>query len=209
MALAYISGQFVNLTAGQAHYAFSRDTHVHPVAPPEPHIELLVGVDFNVNPMTAAIGYRKEIDGEMHYFFFTEYYIRNSNTFMLADLLAEDFGSRVVTCYPDPTGESRKTSSDRSDIEILQKKGFNMRYRHGVTQRRSLNVANGAFSHNRIHIDPSCKHLINDLEQVVTDDYGNILKPNGTMLTHISDAMRNVLMVDAIVREEQKHWRVA
>lgn len=209
MALAYISGQFVNLTAGQAHYAFSRDKHVHPVPKPEPHMEILVGVDFNVNPMTAAVGYRKEINGETHYFFFAEYYLLNSNTFMLADLLSEDFGARVVTCYPDPTGESRKTSSDRSDIEILMKKGFNMRYRYGITQRRSLNVANGAFAHDRIHIDPACRNLINDLEQVVTDDYGAILKPNGTMLTHISDALRNVLVVDVIMKEENKQWRVA
>ena len=45
------------------------EIHMFTQLPPDPHIELLVGVDFNVNPMTAAIGYRKEIDGEMHYFF--------------------------------------------------------------------------------------------------------------------------------------------
>jgi len=209
MAMAYIRGQFVNLNNMQAHYAFRRDVHVHSVPMPEPHDVILVGIDFNVNPMTAALCYTREIDGRTHYFFFAEYYVLNANTYLLSDLLAEDYPNRVLRCYPDPTGIARKTSSDASDIEILKRKGFDVRYRHGVTQRRSLNVANGAFSHNRIHIDPSCKHLINDLEQVVTDDYGNILKPNGTMLTHISDAMRNIIVVDALVKQEQIPWDVA
>ena len=47
---------------------------------------------------------------------------------------------------------------------------------HGITQRRSLNIANGAFAHNAIHIDPSCDNLINDLEQVVTGCAGAIVK---------------------------------
>jgi hypothetical protein len=89
---------------------------------------------------------------------------------------------------------------------ILQKKGFEVRFRHGITQRRSLNYANGDFAHDRIVIDPKCKHLIADLEQVVTDSYGQIEKPNGTMLTHISDAMRNVVLVNALMKEESKGW---
>ena len=209
MALAYIRGQFVNLNNMQAHYAFRRDVHVHSVPMPEPHDVILVGIDFNVNPMTAALCYTREIDGRTHYFFFAEYYLLNANTYLLSDLLAEDYPNRVLRCYPDPTGIARKTSSDASDIEILKRKGFDVRYRHGITQRRSLNIANGAFAHNAIHIDSCCDNLINDLEQVVTDASGAIIKPNNTMLTHISDAMRNIIVVDALVKQEQTPWDVA
>lgn len=210
MAMAYIQGQFVNLNSMQAHYAFRRDIHVHPVMKPMAGTELLIGIDFNVNPMTAAVGYSMQVNGQTEYFFFHEYYLKNSNTYQLADLLSEDFASDyLLTCYPDPTGISRKTSSDTSDIDILKRKGFNMKFRHGITQRRSLNIVNGALAHNRIHIDPSCKHLIADLEQVVTDATGEIEKPNGTMLTHISDAMRNIIAVETLRTQEQRQWRTA
>lgn len=204
-ARAYIDGQFVNLNSMQAHYAFRRDIHVHPVSMPNLGSQLVIGVDFNVNPMTAIVGYMRELNGEVHFYFFHEYYIRNSNTFMLSDLIADDYSGKYgIGCYPDPTGESRKTSADVSDIDILKRKGFNVHYKHGITQRRSLNIANGAFAHNRIHIDPRCKYLIADLEQVVTDETGQIEKPNGTMLTHISDAMRNVIAIETIQRHSTK-----
>ena len=199
-AKAYIDGQFVNLNSLTAHYAFKRDLHVMPVPKPSPDTTLVIGIDFNVNPMTAAVGYITEENGESVFNIFAEYYLRNSNTFMLSDLIAADYPNYRIICYPDPTGIARKSSADISDIEILQRKNFDVRYRHGITQRRSLNYANGAFAHNRVRIDPKCKHLINDLEQVTTDEYGQILKPEGTMLTHISDALRNVIVVHTLER---------
>jgi len=200
MVKAYIEGQFVNLNSMQAHYAFKRDLHVHAVATPPASVPLCIGIDFNVNPMTAAVGYIKDNE----FYFFYEYYLRNSNTYLLSDLIAADFQGRQIICYPDPTGISRKTAADTSDMQILQRKGFDLRFIHGITQRRSLNYANGAFAHNRVHIDPCCKYLIADLEQVVTDEHGQIEKPNGTMLTHISDAMRNVIAVHTIETTKQK-----
>lgn len=204
MALAYINGQFVNLNSKQAHYSFKRDIHVHDFPLPTKTEVARIGVDFNVDPLCACVCYTKEIDGVQHYFFYDEYFIRNSNTYALADLLEADYTKTPVICYPDPTGDSRKTSADISDVQILQRKGFEIHFKHGITQRYSLNITNGAFAHNRIHILPKCKHLIADLEQVVTDEYGQIMKPKGTMLTHISDAMRNVIVIDTLMRSAQK-----
>jgi len=208
MAMAYINGEFVNLNAMCAHYAFDRKLHVQPVPKPAHEIPLFIGIDFNVHPMTATVGYITTESGVDYFNIFDEYYLHNSNTYMLADLIAEDYPDRIITCYPDPTGESRKTSSDISDLEILKRKGFEVRFRHNIAQRRSLNYANGALSHNRVRIDPSCKHLIQDLEQVTTDSFGQIEKPTGTMLTHISDAMRNVIAVHTILKQKQ-YGRVA
>jgi hypothetical protein len=61
MAMAYISGQFVNLNNMAAHYAFKRAIHVHAVPKPDIGDMILVGIDFNVNPMTAALCYTREI----------------------------------------------------------------------------------------------------------------------------------------------------
>lgn len=190
MALAYIRGQFVNLNNMQAHYAFRRDVHVAHVEPPPPELPLQIGVDFNVDPMTACVGYW---DGDVLKIF-DEYYLRHSNTYQLADLIADDYPGRVIETYPDPTGVARKSSADASDIQILQRKGFSAKWINGVTQRESLNLANGEISHNRVVIDPKCENLIHDLEQVVTDSHGQILKPKDTLRTHISDAMRNIIV---------------
>ena len=190
MVLAYLNGEFVNLNGLAAHYAFSREHHVAQVEPPPPELPLQIGVDFNVDPMTACVGYW---DWDVLKFF-DEYYLRHSNTYQLADLIAEDYPGRVIETYPDPTGVARKSSADASDIQILQRKGFSAKWINGVTQRESLNLANGEFSHNRVVIDPKCENLIHDLEQVVTDSHGQILKPKDTLLTHISDAMRNIIV---------------
>jgi hypothetical protein len=203
MARAYLEGEFVNLNSLAAYYAFQRERHIAEVPKPPKGTVLHIGVDFNVHPMTACVGY---FDGDV-YKVFSEYYVLNSNTFMLADLIYADYGGDYpIIIYPDPTGGSRKTSSDISDLEILQRKGFELRYRYGFTQRRSLNLTNGAFDHDRIIIDPSCTHLIADLEQVVTDNYGQIEKPAGTMLTHISDALRNVILINSLEKEQNRDW---
>ncbi len=203
MAQAYINGEFVNLNSRAAHYAFDRARHVSDVPKPIEGTQLHIGIDFNVTPMTACVGYYA---GDK-YCVFAEYYIMNANTFMLADLIYADYAAKhPIICYPDPTGESRKTSSDISDLMILQKKGFDLRFRHGISQRRSLNATNGALDHDRVVIDSKCTHLITDLEQVVTDEYGQIDKPKGTLLTHISDAMRNVIVINSLHDEENQQW---
>lgn len=206
MIAAYLRGEYVNLVGLLAHYAFDRDKHVGVVQPPDSEHdrfkEIHIGMDFNVHPMTACVGY----DIGDVYNIYNEYYLLNSNTYQMADILADDYRQRDVIIYPDPTGTHRKTSSDTSDIKILQAKGFGIRFRHGMTQRQSLNATNGAFAHNRIKIDPSCKHLIEDLEQVVTDEYGQISKPASTMLTHISDAMRNKVLMDLLMKQEAAGW---
>lgn len=202
MVNAYIRGEFVNLNGIQAYYAFSRDKHVRKVEPPMPNDILQIGIDFNVDPMTAVVGYWR---GDTLYVF-SEYYLRNSNTYQMADLIAIDYPDRLLVIYPDCTGSARETNAYLSDMEILARKGWQLRYKHGISQRRSLNITNGEFAHNRIVIDPTCVHLIADLEQVATDQNGMIEKEKNTMLTHISDALRNIINLNKI---KENDWRIA
>lgn len=202
MIRAYINGEFVNLNSLQAHYAFNRDRHVQAVSIPPKGTILQVGIDFNVHPYCACVGYWEGDTLKI----FKEYYLHNSNTYQMADILAADFQNDILQIYPDPTGDARKTSALTGDIEILARRGWNMKYRFGITQRHSLNITNGEFAHDRIIIDPSCKHLISDLEQVVTDSAGQIDKPKNTMLTHMSDALRNIINMNKI---NDQSWRVA
>ena len=202
MVNAYIRGEFVNLNGIQAYYAFSRDKHIRKVESPMANDILQIGIDFNVDPMTSVVGYWR--GDTLHVF--SEYYLRNSNTYQMADLIAINYPDRLLVIYPDCTGSARETNAYISDLEILARKGWQLRYKHGISQRRSLNITNGEFAHNRIIIDPTCVHLIADLEQVTTDQNGMIEKEKNTMLTHISDALRNIINLNKI---KENDWRIA
>jgi len=111
-----------------------------------------------------------------------------------------------VYIYGDATGEQRKTSASRTDWQIV--KNFFGRYPdlyHASFQVRSanppvkdrINCVNALLRNHagqrRLWIDPKCKHLIKDLEQVSwkADPHGNSLAEldkSDPMRTHASDA---------------------
>lgn len=194
MLRAYMNGEFVNMNSKQAHYAFDRNLHVMPVEPPQQSEKLHIGIDFNVDPLCACIGYFRE---DILYIF-KEFALRSSNTYELAELIHSTFPNRIIDVYPDATGDSRKTNAFATDHDILKRAGWDLIFRYGIKQRSSLNIANGDFAHNRVIIDPSCRVLIDDLEQVVTDANGQIDKPKDTKLTHMSDALRNIIYMKRV-----------
>jgi hypothetical protein len=84
--------------------------------------ELLVGQDFNVNPMSSVIGV-KVLD-ELH--IIDSLQIQTSNTEEMAQEIKRRYpGRRIVMC-PDPSANQRRTSAAAgvTDITILQKHGF-------------------------------------------------------------------------------------
>jgi polyhydroxyalkanoate synthesis regulator phasin len=76
-----------------------------------------------------------------------------------------------------------------SDIQILQSFGFQTLGTRNITERARLNLVNNLLDKHRLTIDPRCKHLINDLEKVTTNEYGQVAKEKDSQLTHISDAL--------------------
>jgi Terminase large subunit, T4likevirus-type, N-terminal len=83
---------------------------------------LWIGIDFNVNPMSAVIA--NKAGDELHVF--DELTLPNSNTQGMADALKVKFPGRQMVAYPDPTGKARKTSAamGQTDFTILQQAGF-------------------------------------------------------------------------------------
>jgi hypothetical protein len=112
-----------------------------------------------------------------------------------------------VHIYGDATGEQRKTSASRTDWQIV--KNFFGRYTdrfHASFHVPSANppvkdrtncvnaVLRNHVGQHRLLIDPKCKHLIADFEQVSwkVDPHGNPLaelNKSDPMRTHISDAL--------------------
>ena len=181
----YIDGEFVNLNNMAAYYAFLRDKNVKPLPAIQPG-RLLIGIDFNVNPMTAAVCQQADNNILVK----SEYYIRNSNTSQLCQAIRGDFPDHEIIACPDMTGKNRKTSADITDLQILQRYGFQiLGFNKNITERGRLNIVNNMLDKKRLLVDPSCVHVIKDLEQVTTNEQGFIPKKADDPLTHISDAL--------------------
>jgi hypothetical protein len=88
--------------------------------------EILVGMDFNVNPMSAVIAVRAA--DECHVLDALE--VPTSNTTEVARELRGRYPDRRVIVCPDPSGKNRTTKTSvvgQTDFTILQAEGFEVR----------------------------------------------------------------------------------
>jgi len=174
-------GQFSDTDEGSAYYAFERDINVHSFTD-RPIGTAMIGMDFNVSPMTATIGYYIN----KKFYIIDEVYLNNSDTQKMGDeLLRRGYGGASI--YPDSTGKNRKTSG-KSDHAILREMGFRVEGTRNPYVRDRVNNVNRLLRDGRILIDPKCKKLINDFEKV-TWDGTDLNKKSDETLTHISDAL--------------------
>lgn len=172
--------------ANRAAWAFDRNEHLK--VADELSSYQVVGIDFNVDYMSAVL---VSIYGDQTIHYIDEIRQNNSSTEMLCKAIKSKW-SRVREVYPDPAGSARSTTSNRSDHQILKDNGFEVYARKNHPSNidrlnslnRKLKDANGKIS---MTIDPKCKYLIKDLEQVQRDRKGGIDKSN-LQLTHSLDA---------------------
>lgn len=180
--------------SGLVFYAFDEVLNVQGVTY-DPSLPLLIGSDFNVDPMAWVVAQRK--GDELHVI--DELWIRNTNTQHALDRLYAKYGQHQagVWFFGDATGRARKTAASASDyVQIRNDKRFaqsRVYYPQANPERASRFAACNALFHNaagqrRCLIHPRCKQLIIDLthrayEQGTNDpdDYGDV--------GHITDAL--------------------
>lgn len=172
--------------ANRAAWAFSREEHIKTAD--ELSSYLIIGIDFNVDYMSAVLACVYG-DGTVHYL--DEIRQQNSSTEMLCKEMKEKW-PKAKECYPDPAGSARSTTSHRSDHQILKDYGYTVYARKAHPSHRDrLNALNrklkDANGRIKMTVDPKCKYLIKDLEQVQRDRKGGIDKGN-IELTHSLDA---------------------
>jgi len=194
MRKRFEDGEFTDANDGEAYYAFVREDHVKET--PKAAGTLLIGMDFNVDPMTAIIC--QYINGI--FYIQDEVFLRNSDTFKMCDaLLKKRYRGLVI---PDSTGKNRKTSG-KSDHQILKDYGYKIP--NGIKNpfvSDRVNNVNRLLTEGRIIVDPKCRKLIGDLEKVVWKDNKLDQKstPEAKLLTHISDCLGYVCWhIDPIV----------
>lgn len=177
-------GEFDEDGDGLAYYGFDRDRNVMECPKPKQHYTKLVGMDFNVDPMTSVLCY---VENGILYVW-DEIFDRNSDTPKVAKMLRSK-GMGNVKIVPDSTGKNRKTSG-KSDFKILEDHGFEIMKVKNPLQKDRVNNLNRLFEHGIIMIHPRCKKLINDLEKVTWDNNDKLdQKGANKLMTHVSDCL--------------------
>ena len=182
--------------SGRAYYAFDRGVHVHPVAL-TPVVEVCVSFDFNVEPATCVIGQKLGDDLRVWREVWTAHAGGEATRACARQaraLLEQERWTGPVAIYGDPAGTARKTTgpSDHAVVrDVFPRATWRIRSRAPHVRDR-VSAVNGRCETmdgtRHASVDPSCRHLIADLEQVTFAANGDLDKTN-PMLTHISDAL--------------------
>lgn len=175
--------------SGRVYSNFVRDEHIDPSVT-DTGGELLVGMDFNVNPMSAVIAVRAA--DECHILDALEVQVSNTEE-MAAELLARYPRRRIVVC-PDPSGKARKTSAPvgQTDFTILQRAGFEVRAPNQaplVVDRvnNAQALLKDASGRSRIRIHPRAQALVRSWDGL-TYKAGTSQVDKSGGLDHMADA---------------------
>jgi hypothetical protein len=168
------------------------DANIAPEIKDIPVLPLLVGLDFNVSPMSAvcAVKYQSEL------WVFDEIVLTGgATTWDFCETLIDKYGMerRIITC-PDPTGAARKTSGvGATDHAILRKAGLTVSTPRAPWKiRDKITCVNmgllDATGTRRIKIHPRCVELIKSLRTLTYTANTNM--PNKNLgVDHSFDAL--------------------
>ena len=172
---------------GRIAYNFDRDHNVIKIEDPDLSV-LHIGIDFNWNPMTAAIHIRKD-DTLLQ---FDEINMHSANTQDMCDEINNRYPRSKVFVYPDPSGQARKTSAGgQTDHSILANNGFIVKAprKHNAVKDR-INSYNSRLcssdGERHLYIAPGCKHTIESLEKFSYKEGTQVPDKNG--YDHMFDA---------------------
>jgi hypothetical protein len=182
--------------SGRVFYAFDRKYNL--VAWPEPArpiVDIHIGMDFNVSPMTAVVAYR--MGNLLH--IIDEIKIYGSNTDEMVEEIKTRYPNKTVTVYPDPAGAQRRSSAGgRTDHTILRAAGFKVLAPSGHHAiRDGVNAVNAKLRSSSgittLYVDPKCKYVTECLEKHTYKE-GTSIPDKESGFDHMNDALR--YMVD-------------
>jgi PBSX family phage terminase large subunit len=191
MVKAYLNGEFVNLNGNLIYYGYS-DANLKDIEY-NPNMPIGVGMDFNVNPMSAVIF--QEVEPSV-YCAIDEMVLKQSNTRHMCETILEKYPNQVFTVAPDATGANKSTKGTTDFAIIKQVFGGRLdRLIHPPSNPRvkdRFNCVNAAFGTGdgkiSLYVSPKCKELIKDFKQITApfDEYKRKNEKAGRV--HTSDA---------------------
>jgi len=192
-----VLGSYLNAKGSLVYGAFSRERNIKP-AMHDARKPIYWAVDFNVDPMSSVIAQIR--DGDV--WILDEIVLRRATTLEACEQFEKRFGAPPagVVVYGDASGSARQTTGT-SDYEVIREffrpRTARVTYRVPTANPpvRDRVAAVNAKLHNaqgdvRMFIDPRCRELIADFEQVsYQEDSTQIDKEKDRRRTHLSDAL--------------------
>jgi phage terminase large subunit len=179
---AYLNGEFTNLASGTVYGDYDRDANHTDRIIEETDKVLFVGMDFNSTQM-AAIFHIVEDGLPMALDEITKGY----NTEEVCKLIKARYPNKKIIIYPDASGDSNKSSSSRTDHDIIKQHGFQL-YTHKTNPlvKDRVNTMNMMFRKGYKINRHKCPSYAQAMEQQVFDVNGVPDKKSG--FDHCSDA---------------------
>lgn len=193
-----VMGEYVNLHSGRVYISFDRTRNVVE-GKVDPLLPLRWALDFNVDPMSSVVaqmvGSRIVVLDEIS--------LRRATTVEACEEFCRRYGSHAagVIVYGDATGQRMQTSGS-TDYQMVREfmsrrsvQGFRMevaRSNPAVSER--VNLVNAKLKNAEgevvLVVDPRCKELIKDFEQVAYKPGSGVMdKERDAKRTHLSDAL--------------------
>jgi len=202
------------LSGARAYPRFDRRLHVRAQPKPQERKPLCWIWDFNVEPMVSLVGQR---DGVL-FRVFKELTLDEGDILEMCNYFVQEFPRHFgeIWVYGDATGRARSAQTGQSCYSLIQNamRAYGAPLRLKVPNENPfvpdrINSVQRAFKDehgsSRIEMDPGCKELIADLEQVLRDPRGGIKKTHDRQdpyyrRTHWSDAFGYWIVYDEPVR---------
>lgn len=174
-------------------------------------LEIYVGMDFNVDPMSAVIG--SKVVNQFHVF--DEIEIPNGNTEEMCEELKRRYPGRKVIVAPDPSGKSRKTSAPvgQTDFSIIKSYGYQIiapnKAPMVVDRINEVNaMCENAKKQRRLFINPKCKKLIKCMDGLTYKE-GTSQPDKTTGLDHMPDGLGYLIHMEfPIVKREMRKMKL-
>jgi hypothetical protein len=197
-----VLGEYLNLTGGAVYTSYSAEDNLREIEV-DSRLPLLWAMDFNVDPMSSMIVQIK--GGQVRVL--DEIVLRSATTRDACEEFLKRYPQHEagVRVYGDASGFHQQTtgSSDYAMIREYFMVHSNMQVENRVPHsnpsvRERVNVTNGrlrsAAGEIGLVVDPKCKELIKDFEQVAyKEDSNQIDKDRDRLRTHLSDALGYLL----------------
>ena len=200
---------FASLT-GRVYYEFDRILNVSSDLK-DTQAELLCGMDFNINPMSAVLGVKA--GNQLH--IIDEITIANGNTELMCDAIHIRYPARRIQVYPDPSGRARKTSSPvgQTDFSILASHGFRVLSPNAaplvVDRNNEVNaMLKNAQGDRRLLVHPRCKQLIKCLDGLTFKEQTS--QPDkGMGLDHLPDSLSYLVHYEYPIAQRMNKMQIA
>jgi hypothetical protein len=193
-----VLGDYLNVQGGRVYCAFDRQKNVRQTIL-DPNQEVIWTLDFNVDPMCSVVA-QMDRAGEVRVL--DEIVLGRATTEQACEEFEKRFGTPQagVVVYGDASGAAMQTTG-YSDYAVIRRyfaaRCAKVTYRvpqanPPVRERVALVNAklHSAAGERQLFVDPKCKELINDFEQVsYEEDSTQIDKNKDRRRTHLSDAL--------------------